>query len=64
MPSMTETQRADYFEKAYKDQCKTTAFYKMELAKTQEILGRVIVQYSERWDKVQLTNYPRERPTQ
>ena len=36
-------------------------FYKQETKQTQEILGRVISQYSERWDTVQLTNYPRKR---
>lgn len=36
-------------------------FYKQETRQTQEILGRVISQYSERWDTVQLTNRPRKR---
>ena len=36
-------------------------FYKEEARQTQEILGRVISQYSERWDTVKLTNYPRKR---
>lgn len=40
---------------------KQSDWYKEELAKTQEILGRVTVQFSERWDTVQLTNYPRKR---
>lgn len=36
-------------------------FYKEEARQSQEILGRVISQFSERWDSVQITNYPRKR---
>jgi len=61
MPALTDRERADYFEKSFKEECERANWYKDELAKTQEILGRVIVQYSERWDTVQLTNHPRKR---
>lgn len=36
-------------------------WYREELATSQEILGRVMIQFSERWDTVTLTNYPRKR---
>ena len=32
-------------------------YYQTELAKSHELLGRVIHQLSERWDKVNLTKY-------
>ena len=38
----------------YNDEAK---YYQKELAKSHEILGRVIHQLSERWDKVNLTKY-------
>ena len=36
---------------------KTADYYQTELAKAHEILGRVVHQLSERWDKVNLTKY-------
>ena len=36
---------------------KASNYYQTELAKAHEILGRVIHQASERWDKINLTNY-------
>lgn len=32
-------------------------YYRMQLAKAHEILGRVVHQLSERWDSVNLTEY-------
>ena len=36
---------------------KEAKYYQTELAKSHEILGRVIHQLSERWDNVNLTKY-------
>lgn len=38
-------------------------YYRLELVKAHEILGRVIHQYSEHWDTVRLTKYfPTDNP--
>jgi hypothetical protein len=38
-------------------------YYRLELTKAHEILGRVIHQYSEHWDTVRLTKYfPTDNP--
>lgn len=50
-----------FWNKRAKELEEDLKFYKEETAQTQEILGRVISQYSERWDSVKLTNYPRKR---
>lgn len=50
-----------FWHKRAKELEEELKFYKDETAQTQEILGRVISQYSEKWDTVKLTNYPRER---
>ena len=42
-------------------QTEEVKWYKEELATAQEILGRVVIQFSERWDTITLTNYPRKR---
>lgn len=59
----SDEERAKFWEERAKEETARAEWYKEELARTQEILGRVIVQYSDRWDKVQLTNFPRKRPT-
>lgn len=50
-----------FWNQAAIDAEKKSAFYKEETRQAQEILGRVIQQFSERWDSVKLTNHPRER---
>ena len=58
---MTDLERAQYFEKQMQEMRMQKDQYKAELAQTQEILGRTMVQLSERWDTVKLTNYPRKK---
>lgn len=52
-----EESRAVFWEKRAKLHSDTADYYKKELAKAHEILGRVIHQFSERWDHVNLTEY-------
>lgn len=44
-------------EKRYNKARDEISYYREELAKAHEILGRVIHQLSERWDTVRLTKY-------
>lgn len=44
-------------EKARDTACDESDYYRTELAKAHEILGRVIHQLSERWDTVRLTQF-------
>lgn len=44
-------------EKERDTYCDESKYYQTELAKSHEILGRVIHQLSERWDSVNLTKY-------
>ena len=46
-----------YFEDSSKKADAEADYYRTELAKAHEILGRVIHQTSERWDNVRLTKY-------
>ena len=58
--SMTKEQlykRWIYFEKSSETHNETAKYYQKELAKSHELLGRVIHQASEIWDKVNLTEY-------
>lgn len=50
-----------FWHKRAKELEEELKFYKDETAQTQEILGRVLLQYYERWGTVQLTNHPRKR---
>lgn len=54
-----EESEINFWRKRAKELEEDRDWYKKELANTQEILGRVIVQHSKRWDEVKLTNYPR-----
>jgi hypothetical protein len=49
--------RRAYWEKQSKLHGKAEEYYRTELAKAHELLGRVIHQNSERWDSVRLTEY-------
>ena len=60
---MEDYERALYWEKTCKKETERANWYKKQLAKTQEILGRVVLQYSDRWDEVTLTNYPPRKET-
>ena len=46
-----------FWEKTAKKYQKEADYYRVQLAKSHEILGRVIHQLSERWDSVNLTQY-------
>jgi len=46
-----------YFEESSKRSAAEVDYYRKELAKAHEILGRVIHQASERWDSIRLTKY-------
>jgi len=46
-----------YFEKASAKYSVEVEYYREQLAKSHEILGRVIHQLSEHWDSVRLTAY-------
>lgn len=46
-----------FFEKSSKTATAEADYYREQLAKAHEILGRVIHQTGERWDNVRLTKY-------
>ena len=50
-------ERASYWELQATRQSDSSDYYRKELAKAHELLGRVIHQVSERWDTVNLTEY-------
>lgn len=50
-------ERASYWERKAKRDSDSSEYYRKELAKAHEILGRVIHQLSEGWDAVNLTEY-------
>ena len=50
-------ERASYWEFQTTRQSDSSDYYRKELAKAHELLGRVIHQVSERWDSVNLTEY-------
>lgn len=50
-------ERASYWEFQATKHSDSSDYYRKELAKAHELLGRVIHQVSERWDSVNLTEY-------
>ena len=46
-----------YWQKSAKTAIAATDYYREQLAKAHEVLGRVIHQTSHRWDSVHLTEY-------
>jgi hypothetical protein len=46
-----------YFENSTRKASAEADYYRTELAKAHEILGRVVHQASERWDTLRLTKY-------
>ena len=58
--SMTKKELRDswiFFENSAKHHEAAENYYRTEMAKAHEILGRVVHQLSERWDAVNLTQY-------
>ena len=49
--------RCIYWEKEAQRLNIEREYYRTQLAKAHEILGRVIHQFSERWDSVRITSY-------
>lgn len=47
----------DYWREEAKRSQKAEEYYRKQLAKAHEILGRVVHQLSERWDNVNLTEF-------
>jgi len=50
-------ERTIFWEKAAKNAQAEADYYREQLAKAHELLGRVIHQISQSWDSVQLTQY-------
>ena len=50
-------ERAVYWEKQAKLYSDSSDYYQKELVTAHALLGRIVHQYSERWDSVNLTKY-------
>lgn len=57
MAKVSESDRADFWEKQARKHARAEEYYRDQLAKAHEILGRVLHQHSEVWDTVRLTKY-------
>jgi len=57
----TEESRAVFWERECLKKDEEIKFYREEARQCQELIGRIISQFSERWDEVKLTNFPRPR---
>jgi hypothetical protein len=53
----TEDTRTLFWEKTAKTAQAEAIYYREQLAKSHELLGRIVHQISERWDSVRLTQY-------
>lgn len=54
---MTDEERARFWEKRANENAAAADYYRRELAKAHALLGRVVHQVSERWDRLNLTEY-------
>ena len=57
--SKTDHERAIFWEKTAKEAQIEADYYREQLARAHELIGRIVHQFSDRWDSVRLTkHYP------
>lgn len=54
---MTDLERAQWWERKYREKETESNYYQQQLVDAHAILGRVVHQLSERWGSVNLTEY-------
>ena len=57
MPNKTDKERAIYWEESAKEAKIESNYYQAELEKAHTLIGRIIHQFSERWDSVNITKF-------